>query len=69
MAAQSLTRSTERKGSKGEERFLRTMVKVHGRDMEGMARDVKRNVNQYTVGQLRRAIEKLGGFESLGIDV
>lgn len=37
--------------------------------MEGMARDVKRNVSQYTVGQLRRAIEKLGGFESLGIDV
>ena len=60
--------AAERTTSSGERLYLRQLVMAHGDDLEGMARDRKRNVNQYTTGQLRRAIERAGGFEALGND-
>jgi len=45
--------------------WLRTLVAAHGDDVEGMVRDVKRNVWQKTGGELRRAISKAGGVARL----
>jgi nucleolar protein 16 len=48
--------------SEGEKAYLERLVRKYGKDIEGMARDRKLNVDQRTSGQLRRSIEKAGGF-------
>ncbi|KAH8107021.1 ribosome biogenesis protein Nop16 [Cristinia sonorae] len=54
-----------RRTSGGEHKLLRNLVARYGRDVDAMARDRKRNPAQQTAGQLRRAIQKAGGFEAL----
>lgn len=56
---------TPRHASAHEIVWLRDLVAVHGRDIDAMAHDLKRNVWQRTPGELRRAIRKAGGFEKL----
>ena len=58
-------RRTIRTSSTGEVGYLRRLVQAHGRNVSAMARDVKLNVDQKTEGQLKRAIQKAGGFEAL----
>ena len=52
--------------SGGESGYLRRLVQKHGQDFGAMARDRKLNPDQRTAGELRRAIEKAGGFAELG---
>ncbi|KAH8117311.1 ribosome biogenesis protein Nop16-domain-containing protein [Phellopilus nigrolimitatus] len=47
-----------RESSSAEIKYLSRLVEAHGEDYEAMAKDGKRNVSQYTSGQLRRAIAK-----------
>lgn len=47
-----------RTSSGAEVKYLQQLVATYGEDYERMARDRKRNVHQYTAGQLRRAIAK-----------
>ena len=49
-----------RTSSSAEVQYLQRLVEKHGREYEKMARDRKGNVQQYTAGQLRRAIAKAG---------
>lgn len=51
--------------STGELKALRVLVQKHRGNMEAMARDRKLNVDQRTAGELRRAVQKAGGLESL----
>lgn len=51
--------------SAGELASLRRLVGKYNRDVEAMARDRKLNSDQRTAGELRRAIEKAGGFAEL----
>lgn len=51
--------------SGGEMVSLRRLVQRHGQDVETMARDRKLNADQRTAGELRRAIERAGGFAEL----
>ena len=46
--------------SAGETQYLASLVEAHGQDFEKMSRDRRRNVQQYTAGQLKRAIAKAG---------
>ena len=46
--------------SSGEAKYLSPLVKKHGTDLEAMARDLKLNPEQRTVGQLKRALRKAG---------
>jgi len=55
--------SVARTQSAGETRYLAQLVAAYGDDYERMARDRKRNVSQYTAGQLRRAIGKMQAAE------
>ncbi|KAI0705832.1 ribosome biogenesis protein Nop16 [Cytidiella melzeri] len=48
--------------SNGELGVLRRLVEKYGQDVEGMGRDRKLNADQRTAGQLKRAIQKAGGF-------
>lgn len=52
--------------SAGETTLLRRLVQKYGQEVEAMARDRKLNADQRTSGELRRAIEKAGGFMELG---
>jgi len=54
-----------RVASMHEVAWLRSLVALHGTEIEAMARDRKNNVWQKTVGELRKAISKAGGFEKL----
>ncbi|KAG8697177.1 Nucleolar protein 16 [Ceratobasidium sp. 394] len=45
--------------------WLKDLVAAHGRDINAMAHDLKRNVWQRTPGELKRAINKAGGFDKL----
>ncbi|KAG8773014.1 Nucleolar protein 16 [Ceratobasidium sp. 428] len=56
---------TPRHASAHEVVWLRELVAAHGRDINAMAHDLKRNVWQKTPGELKRAINKAGGFEKL----
>ncbi|KAF8604615.1 hypothetical protein BDV93DRAFT_605917 [Ceratobasidium sp. AG-I] len=56
---------TPRHASGHEVVWLKDLVAVHGRDINAMAHDLKRNVWQKTPGELKRAINKAGGFEKL----
>lgn len=51
---------TIRTTSASELKYLKALQQAYGADFESMARDRKRNVQQYSVGQLRRAFEKAG---------
>ncbi|TDL27285.1 hypothetical protein BD410DRAFT_762039 [Rickenella mellea] len=51
---------SKRSSSVAEVAYLQRLADAHGDDIDAMARDRKRNVQQYTAGQLRRAIEKAG---------
>lgn len=59
-STKSVKATTIRTSSNGERRYLGRLIDAHGMDFEAMARDRKRNAQQYSVGQLRRAIEKAG---------
>jgi len=59
------TVKTPRHASNHEMVWLRDLVAVHGRDINAMAHDLKRNVWQKTPGELKRAINKAGGFDKL----
>jgi len=52
--------------SKGEIIFLRKLISKHGQDVTAMIRDRRLNPDQRTEGEIRRAINKAGGFEKLG---
>jgi len=52
--------------SNGELAFLQKLISKHGRDVAAMTRDRRLNPDQRTEGEIRRAIEKAGGFEELG---
>ncbi|KAJ1307249.1 hypothetical protein OPQ81_001362 [Rhizoctonia solani] len=56
---------TQRHASMHEIAWLKELVAVHGTDIGSMAGDLKRNVWQKTPGELKRAINKAGGFEKL----
>ncbi|KDQ16342.1 hypothetical protein BOTBODRAFT_31032 [Botryobasidium botryosum FD-172 SS1] len=56
-----------RVASMHEVAWLRSLVALHGTDIEAMARDRKNNVWQKTPGELRKAITKAGGFEKLRV--
>ncbi|KAG8733359.1 Nucleolar protein 16 [Ceratobasidium sp. 423] len=56
---------TQRHASMHEIVWLKELVAVHGTDIGAMAHDLKRNVWQKTPGELKRAINKAGGFEKL----
>ncbi|CAE6427555.1 unnamed protein product [Rhizoctonia solani] len=56
---------TQRHASMHEVVWLKELVAVHGTDITAMAHDLKRNVWQKTPGELKRAINKAGGFEKL----
>ncbi|CAE6394438.1 unnamed protein product [Rhizoctonia solani] len=56
---------TQRHASMHEVAWLKELVAVHGTDIAAMARDLKRNIWQKTPGELKRAINKAGGFEKL----
>ncbi|CAE6423040.1 unnamed protein product [Rhizoctonia solani] len=56
---------TQRHASMHEVVWLKELVAVHGTDIGAMTRDLKRNVWQKTPGELKRAINKAGGFEKL----
>lgn len=43
----------------GEMKYVSRLVETYGRDYEAMSRDRKMNVNQYSAGQLKRAIERM----------
>ena len=49
-----------RHASSGEVKYLSPLIKKHGTDLEAMARDLKLNPEQRTVGQLKRALRKAG---------
>jgi len=51
--------------SEGEIGYLTVLVGRHGEDVEAMARDRKLNPDQRTAGELRRLIERAGGFENV----
>jgi len=46
--------------SSGEIKYLEPLVQRHGTNIEAMAGDLKRNPEQRTAGQLRRALRKAG---------
>ncbi|EJD05799.1 uncharacterized protein FOMMEDRAFT_18040 [Fomitiporia mediterranea MF3/22] len=48
----------QRTSSNAEIKYLSRLVQTYGTNYEGMARDRRTNVNQYSAGQLRRAIER-----------
>ena len=54
--------ASKRTASVGEVAYLRALVEAHGDDVESMARDRRRNSQQYTAGQLGRALARAGGF-------
>ncbi|GAB1521672.1 ribosome biogenesis protein Nop16 [Rhizoctonia solani] len=56
---------TQRHASMHEVVWLKELVAAHGTDIAAMAHDLKRNVWQKTPGELKRAIDKAGGFEKL----
>ncbi|CUA75865.1 hypothetical protein RSOLAG22IIIB_01865 [Rhizoctonia solani] len=56
---------TQRHASMHEIVWLKELVAVHGTDIGAMAHDLKRNVWQKTPGEIKRAINKAGGFEKL----
>jgi len=56
---------TPRVASMHEMAWLRSLIALHGTDIEAMARDRKNNVWQKTPGELKKAITKAGGFEKL----
>ncbi|KAB5595734.1 Ribosome biogenesis protein Nop16 [Ceratobasidium theobromae] len=49
------TAKAQRHASMHELAWLRDLVAVHGRDVDAMARDLKRNVWQKTLGEIKRA--------------
>ncbi|KAN0066384.1 Nucleolar protein 16 [Thecaphora frezii] len=51
--------------SAAERTWLHDMVQKYGDDVESMAKDRKINLLQKTAGEIRRAINKAGGFEVL----
>ncbi|KDN50788.1 hypothetical protein RSAG8_01286, partial [Rhizoctonia solani AG-8 WAC10335] len=53
----------QRHASMHEIVWLKELVAVHGTDISTMAHDLKRNVWQKTPGEIKRAINKAGGFE------
>ncbi|EPQ32158.1 uncharacterized protein PFL1_00355 [Pseudozyma flocculosa PF-1] len=53
--------------STAERTWLHEMVQKHGQDIESMAKDRRINVHQKTAGEIRRAINKAGGFEALAL--
>jgi len=52
--------------SEGEIEYLARLSGRHGGDFEAMARDRKLNPDQRTAGELKRLIERAGGFETRG---
>ncbi|KAI5122044.1 hypothetical protein M0805_006029 [Coniferiporia weirii] len=46
--------------SEAELKYLERLIAAHGQDYEGMARDRRRNVQQYSAGQIGRAVSKAG---------
>ncbi|KAL5511677.1 NOP16 [Sanghuangporus vaninii] len=44
--------------SAGEMKYLNRLVETYGTDYDAMSLDRKRNVNQYSAGRLKRAIER-----------
>ena len=51
---------TPRAASSAELKYLKSLQQEYGDDFEAMSKDRKRNVQQYTFGQLRRAFGKAG---------
>lgn len=47
-----------------ESQWLANLITKHGQDTESMARDTKLNVWQKTQGEIKRAINKAGGFQA-----
>ncbi|OAX40043.1 hypothetical protein K503DRAFT_768956 [Rhizopogon vinicolor AM-OR11-026] len=58
-------RALPRHSSCGERSYLARLIQKYGDDYESMARDRRLNAEQKTVGELRRAVAKAGGMESL----
>ena len=58
--ASSKASKSTRTTSASELKYLKALQQAYGSDFETMARDRKRNVQQYSAGQLRRAFEKAG---------
>ncbi|CAE7232107.1 unnamed protein product [Rhizoctonia solani] len=56
---------TQRHASMHEVAWLKALVATHGTDITAMAHDLKRNVWQKTPGEIKRAINKAGGFGKL----
>lgn len=51
---------TVRVSSNAEINYLSRLVDAYGEDFAAMARDRRKNVNQYSAGELRRAVRKAG---------
>lgn len=58
-------RVVPRHSSCGERSYLARLIQKYGDNYEGMTRDRRLNPEQKTVGELKRAVTKAGGIESL----
>ncbi|OJA17430.1 hypothetical protein AZE42_04813, partial [Rhizopogon vesiculosus] len=58
-------RALPRHSSCGERSYLARLIQKYGDDYDSMARDRRLNTEQKTVGELKRAVGRAGGMESL----